>query len=483
MKLKVLSKGEYLFLFIIIATLVAISHLNYLLFHSLVEIVILSIGFLTFAFTWHLRRFELGYLLIVGILLGCTSFINVFHLLAYKGMGVFMHGEDFATELWIISRYQFAFYLLFASLFQHRRLDPRILLSVIGITTILLLAWVFSGGFPDCFIEGIGPTQFKIISEYIISSFLLVAMALFWRNCRSCYSSEATTLILIFFIFSLLTELIFTTYLRVYDSLNMIGHIFLVIASYMIYKAIVETGLKNPFELLFKNLNEAVKSRDEFISLASHELKTPLTPLKLQLQMFQREIQKSPNNELSQEKIKKLLQGTDFQLDRLNQLIDGMLDVSRLSSGHFELFRKKVDLTQLISDIVQKHEPQLKAVNSQIKLSLSPIEAEIDPMRIEQVITNILLNAVKYAPASSMEIGLEKTRDEKIKIWISDTGPGITHEYKEKIFNRFERATPTLSSGGLGLGLYISRQIIESHGGSLFVESEIDKGSQFIILL
>ncbi len=483
MKLNVLSMGEYLFLLVLVATLATISRFNYLLFHSLIEIVILSIGFLTFAFTWHLRRFELGYLLIVGILLGCGSFINVFHLLAYKGMGVFSHGEDFATELWIISRYQLAFYLVIASFYQHITLDPRILLSGMITTTILLLAWVFSGTFPNCFIEGMGPTPFKVMSEYIISFFLLLSMVLFWRNCRSSFSPQATTLILIFFVFSLLTELIFTSYLGVYDLLNMTGHIFLVIASYMLYKAIVEAGLKNPFDLLFKNLNDAVKSRDEFISLASHELKTPLTPLKLQLQMFQRELQKKGSNEISQERINKLIQSTDFQLDRLNQLIDGMLDVSRLSSGHFELFRKKVDLSQLIRDIVLKHGPQINAVNSRLELKLLPLEAEVDAMRIEQVISNILLNALKYAPESTMEIGLDKTSEEQIKIWISDTGPGITKEYKERIFDRFERAAPNLSTGGLGLGLYISRQIIESHGGTLCVESEVSKGAKFIILL
>lgn len=483
MKFNVLSMSEYLFILLLIATLVTISQFNYLLFHSLVEIVILSIGFLTFAFTWHLRRFDLGYLLMMGILLGCGAFINVFHLLSYKGMGVFPQGEDVATELWIISRYQLVFYLFFASLFQHKKFDPRHLLIVMSTTTILLLAWVFSGKFPDCFIEGIGPTRFKIVSEYIISTILFFSMILFLKNCRTSFSMRATTLILNFFIFSFITELIFTSYLGAYDLLNMTGHIFLVIASYMLYKAIVEAGLKNPFDLLFKNLNDAVKSRDEFISLASHELKTPLTPLKLQIQMFQRELQKNAAHEISQDKIKKLIQGTDFQLDRLNQLIDAMLDVSRLSTGHFELFRKKVDLSQLITEIIEKHESQIRAVKTEMKLRLIPLEAEIDPMRIEQVISNILLNALKYAPASEMEIGLEKTIDDKIKIWISDTGPGISKEFKERIFNRFERATPTLSTGGLGLGLYISRQIIESHGGRLFVESEENKGSRFIILL
>lgn len=463
-----------------IIALIFISRVNYVLFHSLVEIAITSTGFITFAFTWHLRRFESGYLLNIGILLGCTAFISVFHLLAYKGMGVFANDPNLPTQLWIASRYQFSFYLLIASLFPYKKVNPNLLLSTMCCTSAALLIVVFAGYFPDCFIAEQGQTNFKIISEYFISLVLILAMGLFWRNRRS-YTKHVSLLILMFFGFSIFTELVFTSYLGVYDLSNMIGHLFHFISSYFLYKAIVETGLENPFDLMFRNLNNAVQARDEFISMASHELKTPLTPLKLQLQMFHRELQKSSDNGISQTQILKISQSTNHHVQRLNQLIDGMLDVSRLSTGQFEIFREKVELSELISDLAKRHEPEVLAVASTITLKLSNIEVEADPIRIEQVITNLLVNAIKYAPGSSIEIGASKLDNGKVKIWVTDTGPGISKEFKARIFNRYERGVPGLSVGGLGLGLFISQQIVEAHGGSLTVESELNKGSCFTI--
>lgn len=478
--LKFLSAGDYLFLSSVILTLVLISRFNYLLFHSLVEITIISIGFLTFAFTWHLRRFESGYLLIVGILLGFTAFISVFHMLSFKGMGVFGNDANLPTQLWIASRYQLSLFLLLASVFPRTKFDPKILLTTIFICTLALLAFVFSGHFPDCFVMGQGQTDFKINSEYIISIILIISMGLFWIN-RKSYTAHVSLLIMVFFGFSILTELVFTSYLGVYDLSNMLGHLFQLISSYLLYKAIVETGLVNPFDLMFKNLNEAVKTRDEFISLASHELKTPLTPLKLQLQMFHRELQKK--NSTGDEKTLKILSNTTQQLDRLNKLIDGMLDVSQLSTGRFEIFRERVELSTLITDLTKRHENQILSSNSKIELKLRPVELDVDPLRIEQVMTNLLMNAVKYAPGMTIEIGLEKTFDGRVKIWVSDKGPGISKEFQSRIFNRYERGDSTVSVSGLGLGLYISRQIIENHGGTLELQSEINSGSKFIIVI
>lgn len=480
--LKFLSVGDYLFLSATIITLVLISRFNYLLFHSLVETAITSIGFLAFAFTWHLRRFESGYLLVLGILLGCTAFISVFHLLAFKGMGVFGNDANLPTQLWLASRFQLSFFLLLASLFPAKKFNPNLLLTTIVVTTIAFIAIVFAGYFPDCFITGQGQTAFKINSEYVISLILIISMGFFWRN-RKAYTEHVTLMIMMFFGFSILTELVFTSYLGVYDLSNMLGHIFHFTSSYFLYKAIIETGLENPFDLMFKNLNEAVRARDEFISLASHELKTPLTPLKLQLQMFQRELQKNANGEKLNDKTLKMLNSTTQQLNKLNQLIDGMLDVSRLSTGNFEMFKERTQLSTLVSDIAKRHETQINATNSKLELKMNAVELDVDPLRIEQVMTNLIMNAIKYAPGSTIEVGLEKNSLGKTLIWVSDNGPGISKDFQKKIFNRYERGASKTQASGLGLGLYISRQIIENHGGTLNFESEPNKGAKFIIVI
>lgn len=466
----------------LITGLIVISRLNFLLFHSLIEMAITTVGFITFAFTWHLRRFNLGYLLVFGILLGCTASLSIFHLLSYKGMGVFEENPNIPTQLWIASRYQFSIILLIASLFPKKSFNPNYLLTTIGLISVGLVVIVFNGYFPDCYIVGIGQTSFKIISEYIISTILMISMGLFWKN-RKTYPNHVSLLILLFFGFSILAELVFTSYLGVYDLSNVLGHIFHLTASYLLYKAIVETGLENPFDLLFKNLNEAVRVRDEFISMASHELKTPLTPLKMQLQMFQRVLLKNPAGAIPEDQVLKILSSSNEQVDKLNKLIDGMLDVSRLNTGSFEISREEVDVGALITDLTKRHETQIASSGSTLKLNVSPTKIKVDPMRLEQVISNILMNAIKYAPESLIEIGVRSRNNRKTEIWISDTGPGISKEYQDRIFERYERATSRLSIGGLGLGLFISRQIIEAHGGTLSVVSNVNQGSIFIISL
>ena len=480
--LKLLSKIECLILVSLVAVLVYVSQFNFLLFHSLIEIAIVTTGFLTFAFAWHLRRFVSGYLMVVGILLGCTAFISVLHLLSYKGMGVFVGNVNIPTQLWIASRYILSLILLSAGVLPVKTYEAKkvslFLVSITFISTYL----VFSGNFPDCYLNETGLTPFKIYSEYLISVMLMFSMKLFW-NTRKEYSPDVVTLILLFFTFSIISELLFTSYLGVYDFSNMLGHITHLIASYFVYKAIVVTGLVKSIDLLFKNLNEAVTVRDEFISLASHELKTPLTPLKFHLQMFVRELHKVVPEGASTEKIHRLAERSDQQINRLNQLIDGMLDVSRLSSGKFELSPKEVELSSFISAIAEQLNPEIQAANSTLTLKLSEQVHQIDTLRIEQVLTNLIQNSLKYAPGSAIEVGLVKTNDGKIHIWIQDNGPGIPKEAISKIFNRFERGVQASSASGLGLGLYISRQIVEAHGGSIALNSEIAQGARFDIIL
>lgn len=478
----ILSRSDYTFIVALVIALILISRVNYLLFHSLVEIAIIIIGFLSFAFTWHLRRFDFGPLLAVGILLGCTAVINIFHMLSFRGMGVLGLNANLPTQLWIASRYFFSIVVLITLVFPKFTMNPNALLGALVSTLAAILVVVFFGWFPDCYIQDVGQTPFKIYSEYVISVLLIISMGLFWKK-RHFFSDRVNWQIWLFFAFSVCTELVFTSYLGVYDVSNMIGHIFYLIASYFLYKAVVETGLINPYELMFKNLNEAVNTRDEFISIASHELKTPLTPLKLHLQMLQREMQKESANGKLDTKALKAIRSTNDLVNKLNQLIDGMLDVSRLNTGKFDIYKEKTELAELLTKIVQRYESQILTANSTLVLKLEQAQIEVDPLRIEQVLTNLILNAIKYAPASAMEIGLKKTDSGKTQIWVSDSGPGIPKEFKDKIFKRYERGNSQAAISGMGLGLYISRQIIEAHGGSLELESAGDIGSKFLITI
>lgn len=217
---------------------------------------------------------------------------------------------------------------------------------------------------------------------------------------------------------------------------------------------------------------ENVRVRDDFISLASHELKTPISSLKLQTQLIERNLDKDPTYAGSPEKIRKFVELFHRQVDRLTELVDAMLDVSRISANRLVLDKRSMDLTKAVHEVVAG---LLMSVTAKLPDNL-PITA--DPSRLKQVIENLLTNAAKYGQGKEIEIRAEKKGDRAV-LEVVDQGMGIAPEDQEKIFQRFERAVGPRNISGLGLGLYISRQIIEAHGGQLTVESQISKGAKF----
>lgn len=231
-------------------------------------------------------------------------------------------------------------------------------------------------------------------------------------------------------------------------------------------------------ELLLSQL-EATKMRDEFISIAGHELKTPLTSLKLQTQMAKRQFAKpdAPKPDM----MKRQLDYTTNQIDRLNRLVDDMLDITRINTGKLKLNKGELNLSRLVEDLIDRFKPQFEAVGSKVDYFITPQVGGVwDSYKLEQVINNLFSNAIRYSPESTIHVGLIKMNGKAI-LNVKDEGSGISPDDLDRIFERFERATNTAS--GLGLGLYITRQIVELHKGSIRAESELGKGANFIVEL
>jgi len=222
------------------------------------------------------------------------------------------------------------------------------------------------------------------------------------------------------------------------------------------------------------DLRSALNARDEFLIIASHELKTPITSLKLRLQIMQK------NPSLDQ-KIAKEIEIVLAQTDRLTKLINTILDVSRIQTGKFILELEALNLANLINEVVEQFDEQLKNSNCMLSMNIPPdINVNWDKARFEQVISNLISNSIKYAPTS--DISIRAIQDEsKTTLTIKDSGPGISKDKQALLFTRFERAGAPMSVSGLGLGLYISKQIIEALTGTIRVESEEGKGASFII--
>ena len=234
-----------------------LSRYNYLLFHSIVEIFSIVIAFAIFAIAWNSRTLsDNSYFLFIGIAFLFIGALDTIHTLAYNGMGVFPNvGTNLATQIWIASRYVESFSLLIALFFIQRRFRSSLIFVGYSAITGLLLVSVYLGIFPAAFINGVGLTPFKIASEYVISFVLLGAIGLLWRN-RSKFSGNVSKLLITAMAVTIASEMSFTLYTDAYGLVNVIGHLLKVVAFYLIYKALVETGLSKPYDLLFYNLKQ-----------------------------------------------------------------------------------------------------------------------------------------------------------------------------------------------------------------------------------
>jgi len=235
--------------------------------------------------------------------------------------------------------------------------------------------------------------------------------------------------------------------------------------------------------MLYDDAKKAIEARDEFLSIASHELRTPLTPLKLQLQSVARQIKNGSGADLPAERLQKLINTSERQINRLQSLIDDLLDVSRITTGKLVLKKSHFRLSEMIEEVLSNYSQPLRDAHSAVDLTIvEDAEGDWDKIRLEQVIINILTNALKYAPGKTIHVRVCKKNDKAV-IEIRDEGPGIAQQDFERIFARYERVVSKENVGGLGLGLYISKQIIDAHHGSIYVESILGAGSTFIVEL
>jgi PAS domain S-box-containing protein len=227
----------------------------------------------------------------------------------------------------------------------------------------------------------------------------------------------------------------------------------------------------------------AVKLRDDFLSIASHELKTPLTPLRLQIQLLKRNLEKDPAFASAMTRCYKSIESSVKQVDRLAKLVDELLDVSRINAGQMQIEREEFDLSEMIRDNLLRFKDEISDAGCVLDAKLPyAVRGYWDPMRIEQVFVNVLTNAIKYGRGKPIRISLEKNAD-RVILKITDHGIGISAADSDRIFNRFERAVSPSEFGGLGLGLFIVSQILEAHEGKITLKSKLGSGSEFSIEL
>jgi PAS domain S-box-containing protein len=232
---------------------------------------------------------------------------------------------------------------------------------------------------------------------------------------------------------------------------------------------------------LYRKAQAEVLERDEFLSIASHELRTPVTALQLQLQLLHRAAQRSIEDlpQLLEDKVRAL----ERQTRRISLLVNELLDVSRMRLGRLELRYEDLDLAEIARETVEQLRAEVARSGSDVRLELrAPTRGRWDRMRVEQVLTNLVANAAKFGQGKPIVVGVDG--DPAVaRVRVSDQGIGIDQDAQARVFDRFERAVGSSHFGGLGLGLYIAKQIVSAHGGQIRVESAPGTGSTFTVEL
>ncbi len=466
---------------------------NYLLFHTIAEFYSIIIACVIFVIAWTTRKeIDNSFFLVLGISSIYVAIIDFIHTLVFPGM-ILIAGSDtnLASQFWIAARFLQVFSILGGIWAISKKQKPKILIAIYTLITSALISMIFFGVFPDTFIEGAGLTPFKIISEYIIIVIIIISIFLI-HNFRKQFKKSIYFLINAFLVALIISEFSFTLYLSAYELPNLIGHIFKIIAFYFLYKAIIQIGLKNPVQLLFRKLNlsknkfeEAYNRADFLMDLIAHDINNILQVILIGVNSCQRFI----NSPDKLKELKESLQIIENQVINGSKLISNVIKFSKLEDK--EIITEKFEINPLL----EKKVAQVKKLYQNRDLSIK-IESTKEYMYayandlLGEVFENLLFNAIKHNEDMPLEILIKITREHiknthYIKMEFIDNGIGIEDSRKETLFQgdfSFKR-----SLDGMGLGLSLVKRIIDLFKGKIWLEDRVKgdhtKGCNFIILL
>ncbi len=484
---QIISLSEIIFLALSLIGIALTSLYAYTLYHSIVELfgIVISLGI--FVVGWNSRKYsESTFFLTLGIAFGFIAIIDTLHLFTYKGMGIFpYYDSNLPTSLWIAARSLQTFALLFAITTLKREFNVNHLGWGFFIITLALIFSIFFKIFPVCYIDNSGLTPFKIISEYIIDGALFVALLLIYRN-RAEFDHNVFLLIGVSILANIVSEISFTLYVDVYGIFNLVGHLSKVVAVYFLYKSIIQTALEHPYDLLFRKLKQseqdlAQKNQDlqrsnkdleMFAYTASHDMQEPLRKVVRFLSLLGEQSKDQLDAE-AKEFIGIAMDGAT----RMKQMISDMLEYARVGTqgAPFE----STDLETLLKEVLADLQIQLEDTKGEV--THDPLPALlVDAKQLKQVFYNLINNALKFHGKDPPRIHISaKQGHNEWVIFIKDNGIGIDMNQARRLFQLFQRLEARDTYPGTGLGLAKCRRIIERHGGKIWLESELGRGSTF----
>jgi two-component sensor histidine kinase len=434
------SLTEALFSFAVFAVvscgLYASSLYSYLLFHSLVELFCMFVMLSAFLLSWNSRKLlDNHYFLFLALSFIPSGALELLHTFSYKGLGIFPgQGANLPTQSWIAFRYVFSLSFLAAPFFVTRRLNVNLTLGAFAAVTPLLIAAVFSGLFPDCFIEGSGLTPFKIYSEYVIIGLLMTAMALLYRK-RDSFDSRVFRGLMFSIVSAIAADAAFTRYISVYGQANLVGHLLLFLSAFLIYRAVVVTGIKQPAVLLFRDLELSQRALQESEELLQTALAQRTGELR-EKEVLLKEIHHRVKNNLQVISSLVSLQADGSQDETVR---DGLLDViyrvRSMALVHEKLYRSddlaRVDFAgyaeSLLSYLWQAH--GVAAANIRLNLELDPLQLPVDTavpcgLILNELAGNALKHAFRQRDGGEVTVSLY-AKEREVRLGVRDDGVGM----------------------------------------------------------
>jgi len=246
----------------------------------------------------------------------------------------------------------------------------------------------------------------------------------------------------------------------------------------------IESGSDHELIALRRELaraKEELRRRDDFLAVVTHELRNPLTPLAFSIDLLLTEATQGrvPTGEVLLRRLKVLQR----QIGRLTTDLNRLLDFSRIRSGRLELRPEDVDLAEVVGEVLQEMQPQFDISRCELRLNcVGPQRGRWDSMRLRQIVWNLVSNAIKFGAGAPIEVTVLDD-EQKVRLIVSDKGPGIAEHERERVFNRFERAGAGEPHVGFGVGLWLVKQIVHALGGDVHLDSEVGRGATFTVIL
>lgn len=453
---------------------------NYLLFHSLAELFSIIIAAGVFIIAWHSKAYqENRFLTYLGIAYLFIAALDLFHTLSYKGMEIFTDYDFYANQVWIATRYMESTTLFFILLFIDRRGDTErygLIFTLYSIATVAILLSIFVFRvFPVCFVEGQGLTPFKKISEYIISSILVGAVVILHLR-KSLFDEKIYRRLLLSLLFTIGSELAFTFYISNYGISNFVGHIFKIASFYFIYKAVIETGLERPMDIIFTKLKRANEEKDRFFSIIAHDLKNPFGGVRNIADLLH-----DHWDEFSEEEKLSFIEDIRRASDLSITLLNNLLLWARMQTGRMAADPTEVSVHSVAQESIALFRGAAQTKNISIVSDVGEERVYADRHMVELVLRNLISNAIKFTyTGGTVTIG-SYSKNNHVYVEVSDTGIGMDESEIHKAFSigQAKSTKGTAEEEGTGLGLILCKEFVEKNGGTIWVKSSPGEGSTF----